>query len=364
MDKKLIFFFGIFLSFSNVNFAHAQSIDSLLSERYVTHYDTGFNGIGPKVYHLPLPRTKEELLLEAYEEKTAFTAKIERELHYQELLSDFCNLDNQEQIRSVLPDDINDFEQWDAILAKPNIRNNSHLYIPLLVEQAKAYIINKKNEDAIEALHLALSQPPALLKIKDQHCIRLNLIDLYLYNNNVSQAEFFLSSIQAEASKNQTNTQHAQTIVKEATVLAHAKNFEQAEQLIIRKAIPLFNRSKSIEGKIWAWKKLAQIYQMDNKYTEAQWFLLQARNLAHRHQLNEKLADIEYLLAISKYHQKNFGVAKNEFIRAEKLAKEEDNKILELAIQDKLGEVYLMQKKYGEAQLYLESYWHLRNQLF
>lgn len=109
---------------------------------------------------------------------------------------------------------------------------------------------------------------------------------------------------------------------------------------------------------------MAKIYQLQNKHTEAQWFLIQARDLARRRQLTEDLAEIEYMLASSKFVQKNYKVAKKEFIQADELAKMEDNRLLRLAIVDKLGQIYMSQSDLDEAENALSTYQELRNELF
>lgn len=56
------------------------------------------------------------------------------------------------------------------------------------------------------------------------------------------------------------------------------KNYDGAELDIIRKAIPLYNKSKAYGDKIIAWQQLAQVYFDQNKFTEAQWFYCRRNN--------------------------------------------------------------------------------------
>src|SRR5690606_12198865 len=108
---------------------------------------------------------------------------------------------------------------------------------------------------------------------------------------------------------------------------------------------------------------LARIYQLQNKHTEAQWFLIQARDLANSKNFNEELAEIEYMLAFSKFVQKNYNVAKKEFLQADELAKSEENKLLQLAIIDKLGQIYMTQSDFNNAEAALLYYQDLRTEL-
>jgi len=133
---------------------------------------------------------------------------------------------------------------------------------------------------------------------------------------------------------------------------------------IIRKAIPLLNKAKAYDQKVDAWVALAKIYQWQNKHTEAQWFLIQARDLAVKRNVTNDLAVIEYMLAFSKQVQKNYTVAEQEFIRADKLAQLEQNKLLQLAIADRLGQVYMERNDIPNAENTLRSYQTLRRELF
>ena len=86
--------------------------------------------------------------------------------------------------------------------------------------------------------------------------------------------------------------------------------------------------------------------------------------MALKHNLTADLAEIEYMLAFSKSAQQNFKVAQQEFLNANKLAKSEDNKLLQLAIADRLGQIYMDEDKFAEAQVALDDYLLLRLELF
>lgn len=363
--KKDLLFLGILLlgCVGVIQKASAQKKENL-PERYITDYDTSFTGIGPKVYHLPTPKTKEELIIEAYSQKTDLSSLITEKLKYKSLFSNLCYISGSAELKHILPENKDDFTQWNEKVNNPNIQESNYLYVPLLIELAKAYVKADSLDKATETFHMILARDPDLLPADQKTCIELNVLDIYLYENNLAKAESFLKSMQESSSRIRTQEQNAEIWVREARLWAAKHDFTKAENLIIRRAIPSFNRARAVEKKVWAWIELAKIYQLDNKYTEAQWFLLQARNVSYSHSFNEKLATIEYLLALSKYHQKNYDVAINEFILAEELAKKEDDGIMLLAISDKLGEIFLKQKKYKEAESYLKNYDYFRKQIF
>ena len=80
--------------------------------------------------------------------------------------------------------------------------------------------------------------------------------------------------------------------------------------------------------------------------------------------MEDTLPEIEYMLAFSKYVQQNYRVAQREFEQAKRLAKDQDNKLLQLAISDKLGDIYLYFKEYSSAKDELDDYMRLRAELF
>lgn len=351
---------GIFLLVSIFISASAQENDTNGLQGYIPKYDENFEGIGPEVYLLPAPRSKEELLRDAYLQKVKFTDSIKNALEFQGILNDYRSFNDLPQMRNLLSDSTS----WEALLNNVNIQQNPSLYSQLLVEYAKISLNDKNISNALQLLHNALSQSQKSGDLSIMQDIKFNLSSLYLFKGQLDQANFFQQDIYKEAIEKKSQIDQAYALVKKGLIEAHENNYTSAEQTIIRKAIPLFNRSKAYEGKIWAWENLAKIYQMQNRHAEAQWFLLQARDLAKKHGFSNELAEIEYMLAVSKLIQKNYNIAQKEFLNAQKLAKEENNKMLELAIADKLGDIYMILEKYEEAQSYLDDYWDLRSQLF
>src|SRR5690606_25555958 len=61
-----------------ITISYAQTIDSKIVDPYgfVTKYDTTFNGIGPSVYILPLPRTLKDEMTDIYEDLLSFEDSI------------------------------------------------------------------------------------------------------------------------------------------------------------------------------------------------------------------------------------------------------------------------------------------------
>lgn len=302
----------------------------------ITKFNPAYKGLGPEVYFLPAARSLEEVLRDEYQAKKPFSAAITKELAFNSFIYDQEEvLSKQITLRS---------EDTDSTL-------NSALMLLKKREFEAAHSL-------LEEAATGLAHAPTLLTIKQV------IADLNYFQEDYKNAEQGYNEVINLAVQQKNRLAQAHAMVQQALILAHLQQFIPAQQLIIRQAIPLYNKEKAYAEKISAWGKLAAIYRMDRKYTEAQWFLLQARALAQTKDLSEELAEIEYMLALTKYQDQSFQVAQREFLSAYKLAEQEGNKLLILAIHDKLGEVQLQLKEFQAAELSLKHYNTLKKSLF
>lgn len=355
---------GIFLS-GNLPVAPAAAQQKTLDPAgYVLKYDTEFNGIGPRVYVLPAPRTKEEEIRDTYMEIAGFQDSIIQALQYRRLVENWKNTANNATILQLVTPAPKSTADWNSLIAGYTDQNSHSIATGLLNEYAKLRILQQETSQAIGILESALLQATAQPSTQDIGIIQSNLSALLLYNKNYIQAGNYEEAYYKQAVQNKSIVDQANSLVKIALIQAYDKDYRSAENNIIRKAVPLFNKAKAYEGKTAAWLILAEIYQMQNKHTEAQWFLIQARDLATVKNFTNDLAEIEYMLASSKYVQKNLTVSKNELETAYDLAKKEDNKYLQLAIVEKIGRINLQQDDIDEAEKQLRDYWKIRKELF
>ncbi|TDS14558.1 tetratricopeptide repeat protein [Sphingobacterium paludis] len=331
---------------------------------YITKYDTTFHGIGPAVYVLPAPRTRQELLTDSYAAKVDFQDSIDRALDFQRLLEDFKPTGNLSNIQYLLSPQPASALAWNSLIEKELKRGNYNTAYGIIHAYAAASLRDGSVSQTLGLLQTALQHAQKTTNAVDVGIIQYNLGNLYLFDKNIQQAGYFQEAFYNSAMKQHSIVEQANSLVKIALIQAHDKDYRSAENNIIRKAIPLLNRAKAYDRKIIAWESLAKIYQMQNKHTEAQWFLIQARDLAKSKNYMSELAEIEYMLAFSKFIQQNYRVAQKEFIQANALAETEDNKLLQLAIADKLGQIYMQQLDLNQAEDALERYKSLRQELF
>lgn len=356
---------GLFAFGLSATCLHAQETNVMLDPAgYVNKYDTTFNGVGPHVYVLPAPRTREELLTDSYKEKIVFQDSIDKALDLQELIANFKTTHAERNMQYLLSPMPTSALAWNELIEREVARGSYHTAYGLLHTYASLSLKEGTIAQTLDLLQSALQHAQKTPNTSDVAIIQYNLANIYLYDRNIQQAGYFQEAYYNTAVQQKSIIDQANSLLRIALIQAHDKDYRSAENNIIRKAIPLLNRAKAYEQKIIAWQTLARIYQIQNKHTEAQWFLIQARDLARSRNFSRELAEIEYMLASSKFVQKNYNVAKKEFLQADELAKSEDNKLLQLAIADKLGQIYMTQRDFNNAEAVLHSYQGLRTEIF
>jgi tetratricopeptide (TPR) repeat protein len=316
------------------------------------------------VYFLPPPKTENEIIEDNYTGKKSFSKEIARQLLFQRLLLQLKSTNNTGHFQYLMNPVPANTTAWNTTIENQKKAENWIAGYALANEAALFAIKNSDSSNASKFLYDALSFANRTDNKDDLATINLNLSNFQLYHGEFVKAEESAQKYHSYATVSKSYLEQANAWLLIAMARAGQGNFKAAENNIIRSAIPLFNKAKAYEGKIFAWEMLAEIYFKQNKYTEAQWFLLQARELANAKKLNSELAEIEYLLAASKQKDGNYKVAIKEFIQAAELASNENNKQLSLAILDKLGEVYLVLKDYPSADQTYKAYTQLKNELY
>lgn len=330
----------------------------------ITQYDTTFNGIGPEVYVLPPPKSKMETLTDQYRVIDTENAIVKRKYMLQQLLEQYAQTTLEPIAPEVQQKERVRLEDWAATTNALVQRGNPTLAISILNTLAKEAIAQQHETQAEAMLERAVAISEQAGQPSDQQVLLKNLLALYLFNNNLAKANAIEELFYKEAQQRRSLQDQASSLIQQAEIDAFQKDFKLAETTIIRKAIPLLNRSKDYRGKILAWIKLAEIYTSNRQYTEAQWFLIQAQDLAKQKRIGQYDAIIEYMLGEAKYHQDNTKVARQELENALKLAQESDNTYIEILSTQRLGEISLKQNRIAEAEQFLNAYWALRNKLF
>ena len=330
----------------------------------VKKYNKAFNGIGPRVDVVYPEKSKKEKLEDSYNLKLGFQDSISKALDFQQLIDGFKATRNVASIQPLLARMPLSKADWLSLVERETNQENYPVAYALLQAYAVQALRGKDIPEALHVLNEALVHAQKTKESQDLATIQYNLSNIYFYLKDIENAGYFQESSYNMAVQHKNGVEQALSLVKIALIQALDRDYVSAENTIIRKAIPLLNKAKAYDEKVDAWIALAKIYQWQQKHTEAQWFLIQARDLAVKQNSTNDLAVIEYMLAFSKQVQKNYSVAEQEFIRADKLAQSEQNKLLQLAIIDRLGQVYLERNDISKAEQALRSYQMLRQELF
>lgn len=133
----------------------------------------------------------------------------------------------------------------------------------------------------------------------------------------------------------------ASAYIQIADVHQKLGNFASAEQIILKKALPLSGN----EDRIRCFKSLGHTYLKQKKYSQAKWFFIQENMLARK--MNNRVYVMRSLLYLgqAKTAIRDYGLALNDYKVAERISTSiSDNKIL-AEVHSSLADFY---KKQGD----------------
>lgn len=334
----------------------------------VSKYDSTFAGIGPPVYFLPAPKTEEELLDDRYAEKEIDSAVVDE---YVSRMKYYHRLDmtgNGHVPAKYLPVAEAQTSSVEGKLLLEIDHNGTTAQVGLLADVenrlAMEYVALGAFDFAVEFFEKAMKEKQAAGNQSDWETIAHNLAVTYEYLGQLDKAHALRQQLYDRAVRSGNNTRQAETLMELALVKAKMGFSPEAERDIIRKVVPLFRRAKNEAGRASAYRMLADIYTLQRKYPEAQWFLVQAKTIVDNEGIRDQLPEIIFNLAETKKHSGNPRVAIEEYKVADDLAKKDHIMGMQLAIQDALGSLYHQAGDYNGAALALNRYDTLKNILF
>ncbi len=142
------------------------------------------------------------------------------------------------------------------------------------------------------------------------------------------------------------------------------KRHNDAEDILLKKALPMFRRVGNKIGRMRCFQSLASLYFVQKRYTEAKWFNIQANIMADK--LDDRHARIENLIKLAevKFAIGETDMAITDFRQAEALALEHQNLISLVKIKGDLGEIYHSLGDFTAAGAELKEYNRLSTSLF
>ncbi len=334
----------------------------------VTKYDSTFTGIGPKVYFLPPPKSAEELLDDRYAEKEIDSAVVDAYVSRMRYYHRFGLTGNGGTAAKYMPIGEAQVASVEGKLLLEADRNGGAHKANLLADienrLAMEYVALGAVDLALEFFQRAMITKLEQGNVTDWETVAHNLAVSYEYLGRLDEARVLRLQLVDRAAKTHDNSRQARATMELALIKAKQGLFVEAERDIIRKVVPQFRRAKDEAGCAEAYRTLADVYTLQRRYPEAQWFLVQAKTIADREGIVDQLPEIIFNLAETKKHGGNFRVAIEDYQAADGLAKKDHLMGMQLAIQDALGNLYHEAGDYDGAALALNRYDRLKSMLF
>lgn len=334
----------------------------------ITKYDTTFSGIGPAVYFLPPPKSEEELLDDRYAEKEIDSALVE---DYVERMAYYHRLEMTgsgnvaAKYVPVRESQAASIEGKLLMAADYNVAsNNLNALADVQNRLAMEYTAIGAMDDAVLFFEKALQTKKMLNRTADCETITQNLAVAYEYLGQLDKAFELRQGVYDRAVRSGNSRNQASALMELALIKAKRGGWSEAERDIIRKVVPMFNRARDEAGRSEAFQTLAEVYLLQQRYPEAQWFLVQAKTIVDREGLADQLPELVFNLAETKKYGGNPTVAIEEYKIASSLAEKDNLMGMQLAIQDALGNLYHEAGDYDGAAMALSQYDTLKDILF
>ncbi len=361
---------GVFL-LALPTFVAAQTQGSTIQDfsGYIKKYDPNFNGIGPPVYFLPPPPTAEELLMLELKNRVHETLGISKLLHKTHTIAEFKGTGNRGTNPEAYTGLLQSKEAWllqesERLSSIGKLDELADVYHLLGLEYFKIGAI----EDAMAFFEKALTGKLAVKKEEDALVIQHNIASVYEYMDDMTCAWNHYDLVFRAAMRKNNRLLEGQLRTKKALLTAKRGNYHEAEQELIRVIIPLFRQIRAEDGdigRIKAYQTLAEVYMLQKRHPEAQWFLLQGKEIIEQKGLQYYMPDILFALAEVKKSSGNTSIAIKEYLLADELIHQRgnDSLVMRLAIQEALGVIYHESGQLKEALEALNRYDYLKQQL-
>lgn len=324
--------------------------------------------IGPMDYHLPLPPSRDEIMQKELEARMAsMELELPKLLFKAYLVPYLKKTGNSAYIALNQIGKKQSLEGWLLMeIERATLLENWDYVSDLQNLLACEYFRMGNTTDAFSFFEQALTLKIELKDQNDIDFIKFNIASAYEYTEDFTCALSLFGSIYQEAKRHKNKYQQAFSLMRMAQVKAKGGSYNEAESDLIHTILPLFksiNSSLGEQGRVEAYYTLSNVYMLQERYPETQWFLLQAKEIAEKQGFKLWLTEIIFNLAQTKKSSGNFDIAIREYQEAKVLAEQEELLVMQLAIQDALGFIYNEAGQFKEALEALNRYDSLKNQV-
>lgn len=234
----------------------------------------------------------------------------------------------------------------------------------LIMNTYAVYFVKKGEIDkAIPYFQDALHLKELTKDKKEITKITINLAGIYKmmgkYDESISLNEYTIRN----STDFKERTQKAEAYINIASMKGLQQKYAEAENDIIRKALPLFSSVGNKHGRMLCFTTLGELYSIQKRYSEAKWYLLQADALTDL--LNEKQAKVANLLKLAEVKNAigDHDLALDDYKLAEQLASENNYTDQLAEIKGEIGETYWKMGNYTAANNALKEYTRLRDNI-
>lgn len=232
-----------------------------------------------------------------------------------------------------------------------------------------SFAVNHAIQGKMDAAVLLLNEALSLnLEINNKAAVRNNYMTLFMINRhrgNLSEALKYNQAILGLAQESKNSRSVAEAYMQHADILTDQKNFEEAENVVLRKALPLYYYGlKDKLGTIKCYDQLGATYFQHKKFTEAKWFYIQSNMLARKINNTSEIVSSLINLAHVKMSIGDYELALSDIKEAEQLSVKNKytNQLIE--VKNDLAELYAKLGNSGAASLAHTEFRALKDALF
>lgn len=320
-------------------------------------YDLHFEGIGPKVYIIPPPKTEKEVITDRYALKKKEHSQVES------LLLKLSFNKQLKKFETVVPGDLTDSlknkNEEQQLIAGIDYYTKEGNKAQLALWQnnlAVLYITSEKYEQACALLVEASENQEQFGTIEDQFTVLNNLTQLELTAENSIKALSLYDKLLARAKNTKDTNYQTLSYIAIAKLEAQLGNFTEAHNSIIKKSMPLLQKTKNYLRIVTALNYLASFKELQKQETEAKWIYLQAVDVAKNNKDENGLAISFFNLAQLKSRIGEANLAIADYKSAKEIAVKNQMDSLLIVINDGMGDAYLKLNDFKAATLLLNEY--------
>jgi tetratricopeptide (TPR) repeat protein len=209
--------------------------------------------------------------------------------------------------------------------------------------------------DALK-INSELNNKPAVVKNY------FSLARIYKYREDLMEALKYNELIMEEALASRNNRYLGEAYLNLASIWTAQKKYKDAEGIIMNKALPLF--AYKIHDKIGSMRcydQLAEIFQLQKRFSEAKWFYIQSNMLARKINNSPGIVNSLVSLAHVKMSIGDHQLALTDFREAEQLSISNKYRFKLVEIKGDLSKVYAVMGNKSAASSALSEFTVLKD---